>query len=46
LADVVKDFDAWEAKELSGLNSALAKKSLEAIKSLTREEWEKKSEQK
>ncbi len=44
LADVVKDFDAWEAKELSGLNSALAKKRLEAIKPLTREEWEKKGE--
>jgi photosystem II stability/assembly factor-like uncharacterized protein len=44
LADIVKDFDAWEAKELSGLNSALAKKRLEAIKPLTREEWEKKGE--
>jgi hypothetical protein len=42
LAEVVKDFDAWEAKELTSLNSALAKKSLEAIKPLTREEWEKK----
>jgi photosystem II stability/assembly factor-like uncharacterized protein len=43
LADVVKGFDAWEAKELSSLNTALAKKSLEAIKPLTREEWEKKA---
>src|SRR5262249_15648237 len=40
LADVVKNFDSWEAKELSGLNEALAKKRLEAIKPLTREEWE------
>jgi hypothetical protein len=39
---VVNDFDAWEAKELSGLNSALPKKRLEAIKPLTREEWDKK----
>ncbi|HEV2665619.1 MAG TPA: sialidase, partial [Blastocatellia bacterium] len=44
LADVVKDFDAWEAKELPGLNSALAKKRMEVIKPLTREEWEKKGE--
>jgi hypothetical protein len=42
LADVVKVFDAWEAKELSGLNSSLAKRRLESIKPLTREEWEKK----
>jgi photosystem II stability/assembly factor-like uncharacterized protein len=41
LGDVMKDFDGWETKELSGLNSALAKKRLEAIKPLTREEWEK-----
>src|SRR5262245_39749749 len=42
LADVMKVFSEWEGKELSGLNSALAKKGLEAIKPLTREEWEKK----
>ncbi|HEV2911891.1 MAG TPA: hypothetical protein VGX92_01125 [Pyrinomonadaceae bacterium] len=41
LSDVVRDFDAWTAKELSGLNSALAEKKLEPIKVLTREEWEK-----
>jgi photosystem II stability/assembly factor-like uncharacterized protein len=41
LADVVKDFDDWAAKELSGLNSELAKKKLEPLKTLTREEWEK-----
>ena len=44
LADVLKDFNAWEAKELSSLNSALAKKRLEVIKPLMREEWEKKGE--
>jgi photosystem II stability/assembly factor-like uncharacterized protein len=42
LADVGKDFDAWLAKELSSINSALSGKSLDAITPLTREEWEKK----
>ena len=42
LADVVKDFDAWLAKELPGINSALSGKGLEAITPLTRAEWEKK----
>jgi hypothetical protein len=46
LSDVVKDFDAWLAKDLAPVNSALAKKQLERIKPLTREEWEKKDEQK
>jgi len=41
LNDVVKEFDAWTAKELSGLNSALAKKKFESITLLTREAWEK-----
>jgi photosystem II stability/assembly factor-like uncharacterized protein len=41
LSDVVKDFDAWTAKELSGLNAELSKKKLEPIKTITREEWEK-----
>ncbi len=42
LSDVVKDFDAWLAKELSSINSALSGKGLDAITPLTREEWEKK----
>jgi photosystem II stability/assembly factor-like uncharacterized protein len=46
LADVVRDFDAWLAKELVPVNSDLEKKKLETIKPLTREEWEKKDEQK
>jgi photosystem II stability/assembly factor-like uncharacterized protein len=46
LADVVKDFDAWLAKELVQVNSDLQNKKLETIKPLTREEWEKKDEQK
>lgn len=46
LADVVKNFDTWEAKELSEVNSDLARKKLEPLKLLTREEWEKSSAQK
>ncbi len=44
LTDVVKDFDAWTAKELAGINAALAKKKLDQIKPITREEWEKMDE--
>jgi hypothetical protein len=46
LSDVVKDFDAWLAKELAGINTELAKKQLEPVKPITREEWEKQSEAK
>jgi len=46
LSDVVKDFDAWTAKEISGVNDALKQKSMEGITLLTREEWEKKDEKK
>ena len=42
LGDVVKDFDAWLAKELPSINSALSGKGLEPITPLAREEWEKK----
>jgi len=42
LADVVKDFDSWRAKELPSINSALSGKGLDVITPLTREEWEKK----
>jgi hypothetical protein len=31
LADVVRDFDAWSAKELPGINAALKKKGLDPI---------------
>ena len=41
LTDVVKDFDAWSAKELPGINSALTNKQLPPIQMLTREDWEK-----
>ncbi len=41
LADVRKDFDAWVAKELPGINSALAAKQLPPINPLTRGDWEK-----
>ena len=42
LADVVKDFDAWLAKEMLGLNSALSGKNLEPITPLARSDWENK----
>ncbi len=45
LADVVKDFDAWMATDLAGLNSDLAKKQLEPVNLLTRGEWEKRDGQ-
>ncbi|HEY8184660.1 MAG TPA: hypothetical protein VIF64_01245 [Pyrinomonadaceae bacterium] len=40
LADVVKDFDSWLSKELSGINSALAAKKLPMIEPITRAAWE------
>jgi len=40
LADVVREFEAWAARGLAGLNSALASKHLEQIPLLTREQWE------
>jgi hypothetical protein len=44
LVDVVKEFDAWSAKELASLDSALRAKHLQPIGLLTREEWEKKQQ--
>jgi hypothetical protein len=41
LADVVKDFDAWVTRELSTLNAELARKKLQPLKLLTRDEWDK-----
>ncbi|HVS81598.1 MAG TPA: hypothetical protein VHE60_07670, partial [Pyrinomonadaceae bacterium] len=41
LTDIVRDFDAWLAKEMSGLNSALSGKQLPPIKVITREEWDR-----
>jgi hypothetical protein len=41
LADVVRDFDAWASKELTGLNTELSGKNLAPLKTITREEWEK-----
>jgi photosystem II stability/assembly factor-like uncharacterized protein len=40
LADVVRGFDAWAARDLAGLNAALTRKHLAAIPLLTRSEWE------
>jgi photosystem II stability/assembly factor-like uncharacterized protein len=45
LGDVVKNFDAWLAKELPGINSGLAGKQLPPITPITREDWEKMSSQ-
>jgi photosystem II stability/assembly factor-like uncharacterized protein len=44
LADVVKDFDAWSTKELPRINADLAKKKLDPIQPLTREQWDKPTE--
>jgi photosystem II stability/assembly factor-like uncharacterized protein len=41
LADIVRDFDAWLAKEMPGLNSALSGKQLPPVKVITREEWDR-----
>jgi photosystem II stability/assembly factor-like uncharacterized protein len=41
LDDVAKEFDTFVAKDLQEANTALAKKKLEAIHPLTREEWDK-----
>ena len=40
LADVVKQFDAWTAKELPGINDALAAKKQPKVEVLTRQQWE------
>jgi hypothetical protein len=39
LADVMKEFDGWLAKELPNLNTELTRRKLETIKSLAREDW-------
>jgi photosystem II stability/assembly factor-like uncharacterized protein len=41
---VVADFDAVKKKDISAVNTALEKKKIEAIKLLTKEDWEKKQE--
>jgi hypothetical protein len=43
LADVVKNFDGWTAKELGGLNADLARQRLDPIQVLTRAQWEAKN---
>ena len=45
LDDVVKEFDAFVAKDVKEVNVSLAKKKLEIIQALTREEWEKANSQ-
>ncbi|HXL79488.1 MAG TPA: hypothetical protein VN951_01330 [Pyrinomonadaceae bacterium] len=46
LGDVEKDFDAWLAKELAGINAELTRKHLETITPLTRADWDAKNAQK
>jgi len=41
LGDVMKEFDAFVAKDIQEANASLGKKKLGAIKTLTREEWDK-----
>jgi photosystem II stability/assembly factor-like uncharacterized protein len=41
LDDVMKEFDALVAKDLSEVNALLAKKKLDTIRPLTRQEWDK-----
>ena len=41
LANVVKSFDDWLAKEMPTLNSDLAKAKLESIVPMTRSDWDK-----
>ncbi|HUJ32885.1 MAG TPA: hypothetical protein VLY23_16500 [Candidatus Acidoferrum sp.] len=41
LDDVAKDFDALVAKDLAEVNASLAKKKLQPIHPMTREEWDK-----
>ena len=40
LADVVRDFDGWAARDLIALNAALRGKHLEPIALLDRQQWE------
>jgi photosystem II stability/assembly factor-like uncharacterized protein len=46
LADVVKEFDDWIARDLTKLNASLTSKKLEPVKPLTRAEWEAASDKK
>jgi photosystem II stability/assembly factor-like uncharacterized protein len=41
LQDVTKEFDAFTAKELPDVNASLAKKKLQPIRPLTRDQWDK-----
>ncbi len=40
LADVMAGFDAWSARELDGINAALAARQLQPIALPTREQWD------
>jgi hypothetical protein len=40
LSDVVAAFDAWSAKDLAALNTALGAKNLQPVVLITRQAWE------
>ena len=40
LGDITRDFDAWAARDLVAINTALRGKKLEPIAVITRQEWE------
>jgi photosystem II stability/assembly factor-like uncharacterized protein len=44
LADVVKSFDVWAARELPGLNAAIVGERLEPVPLMTHEQWQKGAE--
>src|SRR5579864_5677911 len=41
LGDVIKDYDQLTSTQLSGINSALGKKKLQPIQSLSQQQWDK-----
>ncbi len=41
LGDVVRDFDAWAARELPALNAELVKRKQPAVELLTKADWER-----
>jgi len=40
LGDVMRDFDAWAARDLAGINSALKSKRLDPVAVMSRQQWE------
>jgi hypothetical protein len=40
LGDVMRDFDAWAARDLAGINNALRTKRLDPVVVMSRQQWE------